>query len=394
MAHKLISNIKKCLCYKRARTLINLLTYEQMKRLFLKNILFFCTLCIIGCKEDNKNYINFVDPQNQIILTEENLPPIEYFTLEKVDISDIIGKKFFVYADSILIVINPKHPQPYMVSFYNLQTKEFIAGYIKKGIGPGEMISIYPELKDNNLHLNDYNQNSITRINIDSVLEQRMLYSPQITFIQDGYTGVSFIYNNQDTITLINTWFINGFGASNIPEFVQIDARTGKPLDKYKTNKSNYPFNICLRSVFFDKQNNKYIVPWLKFPIISIYDSLFRIEKQYIGPESVDIDLTSDEWNNIKEANVNTFYYQAPTQMGGKILLVNCRCKKKKYDDYKKNLSASEIWVFDTDKGIERRLKCLDSHGELCCLSYCVATNNIYVMDYDTGELYKCVLEK
>ncbi len=60
------------------------------------------------------------------------------------------------------------------------------------------MVSAYPELKNNDLYIGDYQKNGITRINIDSALERRMLYSPQITYIQDGYTGVSFIYNNID----------------------------------------------------------------------------------------------------------------------------------------------------------------------------------------------------
>ena len=364
-----------------------------MKRLYLKNVSLFLFLIVAACnKEDNKNYINFVDPKDQVILTEENLPPVEYFSLERIDVSDIIGERFFVYADSILISINKKNPEPYIISFYNLLTKEFVAGYIKKGNGPGEMISASPNLVDKNLYIEDYNKNCITIINIDSVLEKKALYYPKITYIQDGYSGTSSIFNNQDTITLVNTWFINGFGARDIPEFVQIDAITGEPLKKYKKNNSNYPFNVCLRSLFFDSQNNRYIVPWMKFPVISIYNRDFQLEKQYIGPENVDIDLYSDEYENLHEAGANTFYYTSSSQVDDKILLVNYRCRKKVYDEYKK--IKPEIWVFDVKTGVERRLKCVHDHGELYCLSYYGATNNIYVMDYDDGELYKCVLEK
>ena len=364
-----------------------------MKRLYLKIVSLFLVFLIVGCKDDNKSYINIIEPKDQVILTEENLPPVEYFSLEKIDVADIIGERFFVYADSILISINTKRPDPYIVSFYNFLTREFLSGYIKRGNGPGEMINASIQLKNNDLYIEDCSKICITRINIDSVIEKKMLYSPEITYIQDGYTGVSAIYNNQDTITLINTWFINGFGARDIPEFVQIDAKTGNPLKKYKRNNSVYPYNACLRSLFFDSQSNKYIVPWVKFPVIGIYDNKFRLEKQYIGPEIIDIDLVADDkYGNIHEATNNTFYYRSPSQVDGKILLVNYRCKNKTYDEYKKN--KPEIWIFDVSNGIERRLKCIHNHGELYCLSYCSATNNIYMMDFNDGELYKCVLEK
>lgn len=362
---------------------------RKMKQFIIKSIAIAFLFSIVGCNEETTTtYINLVDTQNQILLKEDSLPPIEYFTLEKVEVPTF-GNMFFVCEDSILITVNSQRPKPYIISFHNLNTKEFIAGYIKKGSGPGEMIGVNAELKNKELCIEDLQQNCITRINIDSVLEKKMAYNLSITSIKDGYTGVSFYYNNTDTITLINTWFINGFGAKNIPEFIQIDAKTGKPLKKYKQNEDNFPYNVCLRSVFFDEKSNQYIVPWSKFPVISIYDRNLCLKKQYIGPDNVEINLKQDEWGNIKETGGNTYYYQAPTQENNKILLVNQLCKNLISDDLE---AMSEIWIFDVNNGIERRLKCAHEHGQLYSLSYSEKTNTIYVMDYDEGCLFKCVI--
>ena len=53
----------------------------------------------------------------------------------------IYAKKFWVYADSILIVLNKKHKDGYFVELHNLFTKENIVKLYRFGDGPDEILS-------------------------------------------------------------------------------------------------------------------------------------------------------------------------------------------------------------------------------------------------------------
>ena len=69
---------------------------------------------------------------NIIRLTDQNMPAVEYFTLEKIRLPEkYADAQYFVYNDSVLIIINNQRPLPFVVTFYNLNTKKIIAGFFK-----------------------------------------------------------------------------------------------------------------------------------------------------------------------------------------------------------------------------------------------------------------------
>ena len=62
---------------------------------------------------------------NIVRLTDQNMPAVEFFTLEKVKLPEkYANAQYFVYNDSVLIIINNQRPQPYVVTFYNLNTQK------------------------------------------------------------------------------------------------------------------------------------------------------------------------------------------------------------------------------------------------------------------------------
>lgn len=83
----------------------------------------------------------------------------------------IYAKKFWVYADSILIVLNKKHKDGYFVELHNLFTKENIVKLYRFGDGPDEMLSARVDMNGKTLLVNDFVKGQVAVVNLDSLLK-------------------------------------------------------------------------------------------------------------------------------------------------------------------------------------------------------------------------------
>ena len=343
---------------------------------------------------------------NIVRLTDQNMPAVEYFTLEKVKLPEkYANAQYFVYNDSVLIIINNQRPQPYVVTFYNLNTQKEIAGFFLEGTWSDRISKGGGTMYRNTLIVGDGFAHIMVRFNVDYFLTEKFAYKPAITRL----TSVrSCVFVDENTITMANPMYVNGeYGVEGVPEFIQFDAKTGKPLADYKKNDKNFPANLTGRSIAYS--NSKYIAFWHNFPVITIYDKDFNLLKMYRDDKFDD--------NEIREENKNflmknfdsffTFFCQTDNYIfacNGRGHISREEFEKKggiqwieTADFTKARLKNQEIWCFDNDMNLVRRFKCKSRICFILGVSYNEKSKTLFVNAMDENEkycLYRCKFKK
>ena len=343
---------------------------------------------------------------NIVRLTDQNMPAVEYFTLEKVKLPEkYANAQYFVYNDSVLIIINNQRPQPYVVTFYNLNTQKEIAGFFLEGTWSDRISKGGGTMYRNTLIVGDGFAHIMVRFNVDSVLTEKFAYKPAITRL----TSVrSCVFVDENTITMANPMYVNGeYGVEGVPEFIQFDAKTGKPLADYKKNDKNFPANLTGRSIAYS--NSKYIAFWHNFPIITIYDKDFNLLKMYRDDKFEDTEVR-EEHSELLSKNIDNFFAFA-SQTDNYIFAFNGRGHISRDEFEKKGgfqwvettdftmarLKNQEIWCFDNDMNLVRRLKCKTKICFIQDVSYNENSKNLFVNAMDENEkycLYRCKFKK
>ncbi len=347
--------------------------------------------------------------KNIVRLTDKNMPEVESFSLEKVSLpEEYANAEYHVYNDSIAIIVNYNHPQPYIVTFYNLNTQKEIAGYFKKGQGPDELITATGSMHHNYLIVRDGTIQAVSRLDVDSVLLKRNEYKPAITLL--GGKTSSCVFVDENTITMANPYYINdGFEVEGLPEFIQYDAKTAEPLANYKQNDKNFPANVTLRSIVYC--NSKYIAFWYKYPVVTIYDNDFNLVKMYRD----DIFKDNDEIGKVKPSMLIASgfddFFIFCNQTENYIISTNGRWQMsaselsenggnqwmKSIDFIMTRFGNQEIWCFDNDMNLVRRLKCSDTIGFISSVSYNEESKTFYISAMNEDEeycLYRCIFKK
>ena len=339
---------------------------------------------------------------NIVRLTDQNMPAVEYFTLEKVRLPEkYANAQYFVYNDSVLIIINNQRPQPYVVTFYNLNTQKEIAGFFLEGTWSDRISKGGGTMYRNTLIVRDGFAHIMVRFNVDSVLTEKFAYKPAITRL----TSVrSCVFVDENTITMANPMYVNGeYGVEGVPEFIQFDAKTGKPLADYKKNDKNRPANLTGRSIAYS--NSKYIAFWSRYPIITIYDKDFNLLKMYRDDKFKDNEVREDGSGFLMKDFDSFFGFACQTDNyifanNGRGHISREEFEKKGGIQWIETIDFTiarhknqEIWCFDNDMNLVRRFKCKNKLSLIGSVSYNEKTKNMFVTAMDTNGkycLYQC----
>lgn len=361
------------------------------------------SILISSCNNSYEKY--YPDVDRVVELTDDNMPAVEYFTLEKIDLPEkYAASNYHVYHDSIVIIVNDEHPSPYVVTFYNLNTNQEIAGYFQKGSGPNEVISISSTIRHNNLLISDYSNYGVAKLNIDSVLLKGNDYYPQIYRITD--IAIDFDFVNDSIITMINPNYTNVFGVKNSPEFVHFNINTGEPLENYLTEQNFYSGNASNRTFAFN--GKEYAVFWQLYPVITIYDSIFNPILAYRDPKFKDPKLgITGQYPMADEIETNSLFFCLLEQTDNNIVVGNSNYQIMRSElsinkirdpkfKYERNKNY-EIWLFDNDFHIRKRYKSKYGLSVTIACSYCEQSGSLYLTTMNKDEdycLYKCIFEK
>lgn len=168
-------------------------------------ISFMLIMVVSSCSFENKVPKNIFFSRNDLTEVKELKNP------EEIVIDSLLyPASFRIIKDSILVVNN----QPmcdYMLEFYSLKTFKPLAQMIKRGNGPGDMLSCYLDMhssENTTFHLMDGMARKYYKVDLDTLLYYKRLkpvylfgYSSEInpsTFVLD---------NNADTYIGCNMWY-------------------------------------------------------------------------------------------------------------------------------------------------------------------------------------------
>lgn len=149
------------------------------KKTFKSLIKFFfwaVSIVFVGCDSDIKIK---KEKLNKNILSNAYKMRVDTIAIDSLNRH--VARDFFVYADSMLIVVNNKTSQKDFVEFFNLKTGLRLASYFKYGNGHSELLSANVDLNDNKLIVNDYTKAQFSILNIDSALMLKDNYNLTIS---------------------------------------------------------------------------------------------------------------------------------------------------------------------------------------------------------------------
>ena len=247
----------------------------------------FCLALFVNCKNEKNN---FLKSDKVVYLTEKNIPPLQQvLEYEKIDLpeDETMASYFYVYYDTILIVVHNR-PDPFWLTIMNLNTKEVISNYFKKGNGPKEMLFNYTDLHNNRLLFIDRTALKISIINLDSVVQLGQLYEPKIYYqSSDSYTAVDALTDT--SFLFYNFWYLENEGEiinSSVPELVV----TGKDANySYVPQKEATAVNIVSGAgVLSDVNRQKECIYHYCKPQITLLNSSLDTIKIICGPEPIE----------------------------------------------------------------------------------------------------------
>lgn len=335
---------------------------------------------------------------NVVNLTEDSLPPLEYFLLMEMEVPDKYKMPTcYMYDDSIMLIVTEENPSPYLITVMNYNTKEIIAEYCEYGGSRKKTKSMSIVQRKNYFNLKDYVKCNVSRLCMDSVIARRGEYALQWTSFA-LFNILDFDYVNDSTITWGNPEYIKGFGLKGIPNFVQTNLR-GHFLAEYPRSKNIYTASALFRTMAIN--GSRYMEFWENYPVINVYDRNFRIEKQYRDTKFKDTELFLTD-NSLMEKGVSLECFEFGCQTDKYVLVNNYRSSLAFEGNVVSNNDPAfganhEIWFFDTNCNLVRRMRCKNLKGQVMGLSYCDKTGNLYmsvVKDKDHCAFYKCVIDK
>ncbi len=221
----------------------------------------------------------------QTVVLEQESNPIKL----KADVVEVSrkffnAKNFFMYNDSVMIVLNKPSGKNHFVVFHNIKTDETIAEFIRLGRANNEMLNCSAHIKGNLLLVKDFAKNNIAVINIDSVL----LYGADYQigkFIELGSnvgSGFVTLYDSKRLIMLNPHCFTNEELRidNKQPRFIISENDVTPPLEY--NNKLYSAYNVTQGPIITNE--NRVIYASSSLSVIEVYDFNLNPIKKILGP--------------------------------------------------------------------------------------------------------------
>jgi hypothetical protein len=242
---------------------------------FNRLLLIFCALGGFSCSSSKMQVENIV--LGKTVMTEAYMLVPERIHIEEY----IYAKRFFVYADSVLIILNkPSSVKPF-IELVKLSDGSAIAKLFNYGNGPAEMLLATVNLSDNVLIAKDIQKKQIAFVNIDSVLNS-LSYK---VGIQNYQIRASSINKNRDGMLI----FENPYCFKN--EKYKIDNKAERFIvGNENTTDGNllyYKFdtsNVTDGNIIVNRNRDRIVYAALSEPLIEIYDRDLTLKRIITGP--------------------------------------------------------------------------------------------------------------
>ncbi|MCQ2227565.1 MAG: TolB-like 6-bladed beta-propeller domain-containing protein [Bacteroidales bacterium] len=339
----------------------------------------------------------FEIPEDAIILTEENMPAIQYLEAERIDLPDSMFLKsdFSVFHDTILVAINDDYPDPTYLTVMNLNTKKVIGHYYPKGDGPNEVVAIYGNPDNNCMKITDYPTLRQSIFYIDSVLIKGDEYKPNL--FQTDLSWFTYTLITDSSFLVSNMFYCEECGEyenkGTTPEFYFSDLN-----GNHEEITKIYPFGCdCSGHITSNKKQKKVFMAYNRFPKYKILDYDLNVIKKMYGPDNYyDVELGCDEGRSLFIMNNKYHSYNSAIASNDKYVFVrNDRVidqphttNMAEWGDIVRETSIenNELYQFDWDGNMVGRYKVKDNL--VCTITISEDSKTLFFTGYNEDRDY------
>lgn len=233
-----------------------------------------------SCSEKNNIEVVTLDEH---VLTNSNLLQEDSVWYP---IDSIYAKKFYVYADSILIMENNQAAGNFL-NIYNMRNQQLIAKLLPFGEGPEELLYAQIHYDGDVMRVTDYIKRTLYNINIEKILTDKS-YKPELLPLSQNYIITTSPVSYGDSIIYVNPFhYVNRQANINQQPPRLIASSKGKiepkmPMDfdymTFNVGQGYLGANAHLGSIFFASNENS---------IIEFFSSDLTLIKKIVGPASL-----------------------------------------------------------------------------------------------------------
>jgi len=226
-------------------------------------ILFFSLILLHSCSSRN-----IIQWETEVSDFRKNFQVVH---LEKIDLpfDDIFVRHYFVYADTIVILLNRQSTDKHFLELFHLKSGKQMGAYFLYGNGPNEMLNARVKLNRNILTIEDIIKKQIAFVNLDSLLlnkSYKIIANPYKVVTQDREQ-----YEN-DLLAVINPYcFTNDelkVPNNQEPRIVITDYNTlWEPPEKYYNT-----FPVSNGKIICNKEKDRIVFASGDEPFFEIYD--------------------------------------------------------------------------------------------------------------------------
>ena len=231
-----------------------------------------------------------------------SFPTVTILEAEEIDFDAPLNPATFEIISDSLIIAHNWTGNPYYMELYNINDKQPVMNFAKRGRGPNEYLSAYISYKthlDDSFILFDIHTNRASLYSIDSLMLLGEKYTPERIKIPH-FIGNDIAQLDSSTFLIFNKYFVNDKKYSNnidkclfaFDKHEDIDYSVISDGFKYFTHNVTDGFIAVSPShdkvwVFYQKENR-----------IEVFNKLLEPVKTLIGPETFEPDYYIREGTN------------------------------------------------------------------------------------------------
>ena len=240
--------------------------------LYVAGLLLFMTGCASGDKANP-------DRLDKSIMDVEKTFRAD--TLKGLD-SLIYAKEFFVYRDSILIVLNNRNENAHFLEFCRLSDMQPITRLYRLGNGPDELLNANVDFNRNTLIVNDFIKSQVAVVDIDSLLADPTYSAPPVRHqAEDSPTAIPY----KGKFLLENPYSFVDENAGIIQEAPRFIITDGKSPYEEKNSYQYYTRNVAVDGrIIANEAKDRIVYANMTKSSVEIYDMDLNLLRTITGP--------------------------------------------------------------------------------------------------------------
>lgn len=244
-----------------------------------------CIIIVILMIVINSCSRRMVDDSISVTLEEKvlsNAIPLEMHDVW-YPVDSIYSSRFYVYADTILVVENKKTAGNFL-DFYNMRSQELIASRLPFGEGPGELLFAQMIYEGNIMRVTDYINRRLYNVEIDKVLSDSD-YNPKFIPFSKSVIVTSAPVSYGDSILCINPFHYVNRQAGIDQQPPRIFAMTNKNPNPSMSMDFDYmTVNVGQGFLGANARLGKIFFAPFNISSVEFYNSDLKLVKNVLGP--------------------------------------------------------------------------------------------------------------